>query len=65
MTPLVSIIMPCYNAEPFIAQSIDSVLAQTYDNWELIITDDGSTDKSVEIVRAYCDKDQRIQLEVS
>ena len=65
MNPLVSIIMPCYNAERYIAQSIESVLAQTYDNWELIITDDGSTDKSVEIVQSYCDKDKRIQLEVS
>lgn len=60
MTPLVSIIMPCYNAERYIAQSIESVLAQTYQNWELLITDDGSTDKSVEIITKYCAKDDRI-----
>lgn len=65
MTPLVSIIMPCYNAERYIAQSIESVLAQTYDNWELLITDDGSADKSVEIVSKYCNKDNRIDLLVN
>ena len=62
MTPLVSIVMPCYNAEKYIAQSIESVLAQTYHNWELLITDDGSTDKSIEIVNEYCKKDNRIDL---
>lgn len=62
MEPLVSIIMPCYNAERYVAQSIESVLAQTYQNWELLITDDGSTDKSVEIVSKYCIKDDRISI---
>ena len=62
MEPLVSIIMPCYNAERYVAQSIESVLAQTYQNWELLITDDGSTDKSVEIVSKYCTTDDRINI---
>lgn len=62
MNPLVSIIMPCYNAEQYVAQSIESVLAQTYDNWELLITDDVSTDKSVEILTQYCTKDDRINV---
>ena len=62
MEPLVSIIMPCYNAERYVAQSIESVLAQTYQNWELLITDDGSTDKSIEIVSKYCTKDDRINI---
>ena len=62
MEPLVSIIMPCYNAERYVAQSIESVLAQTYQNWELLITDDGSTDKSVESVSKYCTKDDRINI---
>ena len=62
MTPLVSIIMPSYNAERYIAQSIESVIAQTYDNWELLITDDCSSDKTVDIVREYCEKDKRIDL---
>lgn len=65
MTPLVSIIMPCYNAECYIAQSIESVLAQTYQNWELVITDDGSTDKSVEIISKYSKNDDRINVMVS
>lgn len=64
MTPLVSIIMPCYNAERYIAQSIESVLAQTYQNWELLITDDGSTDKSVEIISKYSKNDDRINVMV-
>ena len=65
MNPLVSIIMPCYNAERYIAQSIESVLAQTYQNWELLITDDCSSDKSVEIIKHYCEKDKRIDLLIS
>lgn len=65
MEPLVSIIMPCYNAERYVAQSIESVLAQTYQNWELLITDDGSTDKSVEIISKYSKNDDRINVMVS
>lgn len=62
MNPLVSIIMPCYNTERYIAQSIESVLAQTYQNWELLITDDGSTDRSVEIISKYSKNDDRINV---
>lgn len=60
--PLVSIITPCYNSAPFISQTIDSVLKQTYENWELLITDDCSTDNSVEIIRSYIENDSRIKL---
>ena len=56
--------MPCYNAERYIAQSIESVLAQTYQNWELLITDDGSTDKSVDIISIYSKHDNRINVQV-
>lgn len=59
---LVSIIMPSYNCEHYIAESIKSVLAQTYQNWELLITDDCSTDRTIEIVKEYVAKDERIKL---
>jgi teichuronic acid biosynthesis glycosyltransferase TuaG len=58
---LISVIMPAYNSEKFIAESIDSVLAQTYTNWELIIVDDGSTDKTKNIAKQYATKDIRIK----
>ncbi|MDC8005065.1 glycosyltransferase family 2 protein [Aureisphaera galaxeae] len=60
--PLVSIITPLYNAEAFIGQNIESVLNQTYENWEQIIVDDGSTDTSTSIVKAWAEKDARIKL---
>ena len=59
--PLVSIIMPAYNAELHIAESIESVISQTYSNWELLITDDRSTDNTQQIINEYAIKDQRIR----
>ena len=55
MSDLVSIIMPSYNTAKFIAETIDSVLAQTYSNWELIIVDDCSKDDTDAVVAAYTD----------
>jgi len=59
---LVSIITPCHNSSEFVAQTIDSVLAQTYENWEMILVDDGSTDNTVQIIEEYMKKDSRIRL---
>lgn len=61
-TPKISVIMPAYNAEAFLHRSIDSVIQQAYQNWELLIVDDGSTDCSVEICHAYEKQDSRIRL---
>jgi len=53
---LVSIITIFLNGEPFIEDAIKSVLVQTYENWELLLVDDGSTDKSTEIAQRYAEK---------
>ena len=60
--PLVSVIMPAYNAEKYISQSIESVINQSYQNWELLITDDRSSDNTQRIVEKYCIDDKRIKL---
>lgn len=60
--PLVSIITPCYNAEKTITETLNSVLAQSYPNWEMIIVDDSSTDGSAEIIKERMSKDSRIKL---
>lgn len=60
--PLVSIITPLYNSEKFIGETIESVLNQTYKNWEMIIVNDCSKDNGPKIVEEYCKKDNRIKL---
>lgn len=59
---LVSIITPSYNSGKFICAMIDSILAQTYTNWELLITDDCSSDNSCQLIQEYCERDPRIKL---
>lgn len=59
---MISIITTCYNREQYLAQAIQSVLDQTYKDFELIVWDDGSTDGSVAIAQAYANKDSRIKV---
>lgn len=58
----ISIITTSYNYEEYIKETIESVLAQTYTNWEMIIVDDGSKDNSINTIKEYCEKDKRIKL---
>ena len=58
----ISIITPCYNAEPYIARTIQSVQNQTITDWEMIIVDDGSNDNSADIIKDFASKDARIKL---
>lgn len=60
--PLISIITPLYNSEKYIRETIESVLNQTYKNWEMLIVDDCSKDNGVKIVNEYVLKDKRIKL---
>ncbi|TVZ53387.1 glycosyltransferase family 2 protein [Dokdonia sp. Hel_I_53] len=60
--PLVSIIIPSYNRATLIGETLDSVLNQTYTNWECIVVDDGSTDHTIEIVRAFAKSDKRFKI---
>ena len=60
--PLVSVLLANYNYANYIGQSIESVLQQTYQHWELIICDDGSTDNSVAVIESYVQRDKRIRL---
>lgn len=62
MKGLVSIITPTYNSEKFITETIQSVQNQTYQNWEMLIVDDYSSDKTVEMVQSFMDDDSRIHL---
>ena len=53
--PAITVFMPVYNAEKYLKEAIDSILNQTFQNFELLIIDDGSTDESVKIIEGYTD----------
>ena len=59
---LISVIIPAYNIDKYLAETLDSVLAQTYPHFEVVIVNDGSTDRTLEIAQAYEAKDSRIQV---
>lgn len=59
---VVSVIVPSFNAEKYIGEFVESILNQTYPSWELIFVDDGSSDKTVQLIQEYCKKDERIKL---
>lgn len=60
--PTVSVLMPVYNSERYLAQAIESILAQTFTDFEFLIADDGSTDRSLKILHRYAASDPRIQV---
>ncbi len=62
MQPKVTIIMPCYNAGKYLAEAIQSILIQSYENIELLLMDDGSTDNSIEIMQQFSESDRRISI---
>lgn len=65
LQPLVSVVTPVYNTEAYLAEAIESVLAQTYDNWEYVIVNNCSTDRSFEIAQEYAQWDARIKIQTN
>ena len=61
MHPIVSIIVPVYNAEKTLARCVDSILNQTYQDYELLLVNDGSTDSSGGLCDSYAARDQRVR----
>ena len=61
-TPRISVIMPVYNAGPYLGPAIDSILAQTFTDFEFLVFDDGSTDESADIIARYAKRDSRIRV---
>ena len=60
-TPLVSVIVPCFNLGEFLPETCESVRSQTYATWECIVVDDGSVDDTEQVARRYCEKDRRFR----
>lgn len=60
--PLVSVLTPVYNGQAYLAECIESILAQTYQNWEYVIVNNCSSDETLKIARTYADKDKRIRI---
>ena len=60
--PRISIVVPVYNSAPFIAATLESVIAQSFCDWEMVVVDDGSPDAAAVIVEEFCRRDPRIRL---
>ncbi len=60
--PTISVLMPVYNGSEYLADAVESILAQTFGDFELIVVDDGSTDDSLEILQEYAKRDRRVRL---
>lgn len=58
--PMVSVIVPCYNQSRFLPATVDTVLSQTWEDWECILVNDGSTDDTAEVARGFAERDKRI-----
>ncbi len=61
MNPLISVIVPCYKQADLLPETLESVIAQTYSNWECVIVNDGSPDNTEEVAMLYCEKDTRFK----
>lgn len=61
VTPLVSVMMPAFNVESYLPAALDSLVAQSYENWEAVVVDDGSRDRTVDIIRSYATQEPRIR----
>lgn len=61
MNPLISVVVPCYNQAQYLPETLDSVLNQTYENWECIMVNDGSPDNTEEVALEWCKKDPRFK----
>src|SRR3954464_7344480 len=60
--PVVTVLMPLYNAERFVAQTLDAILAQTFGDFEFLIINDGSSDRSLQILQDFARRDPRVRL---
>ena len=60
--PIFSIVVPTYNQAQFLPEALDSILSQTYDNWEAVVVNDGSTDETPQVLKNYAEKDSRIRI---
>lgn len=62
MTPLVSVIVPCYNQARFLPETLESVVSQSFQDWECVIINDGSTDNTIDVAQTYSSRDPRFRL---